>query len=195
MKKRHFILATIILTVVVLNTAFYDLYNKTKHLKNEKILINKTEIPPQQLFNRTALILNHQYLDKTMNNQDWSYWVEHYKDKIKTEDDAYVAIETMVASLNEPFTRFLRKKELKALGESITSNFCGIGINIYNDKDQVVIFNVFKSSPAEIAGLKAKDIILKVSSDVVIISEEIISSSNASDSSFLSFVNLSVKNT
>ena len=83
MKKRHLILAIIIVATTALNTIFYDVYSKTKQLKESRILINKTEVSPQQLFNKTALVLNHQFIDKTMNHQDWNYWIEHYKGKIK----------------------------------------------------------------------------------------------------------------
>ena len=161
MNKRLFILLIIVATTA-LNTIFYDAYSKTKLLKQEKFLINKSEISPQQLFERAALIINHQYLDKTMNNQDWNYWVKHYKNKIKTIDDAYVAIDTMIVSLDEPYTRFLRKKDLNNLGDSIVSKICGIGVNIYSNNGNITILNVIKNSPAEDAKLKSNDIILKI---------------------------------
>lgn len=162
MKKRHLILAIIIIATTVLNTIFYDVYSKTKQLKESRILINKTEVSPQQLFNKTALVLNHQFIDKTMNHQDWNYWIEHYKGKIKTQEDANVAIETMVASLNEPYTRFLRQRELNQLGDSISSKICGIGVSIYSNQGNIVIISTFSGSPAEEAKLKENDIILKV---------------------------------
>ena len=162
MKKRHLILAAIVLAVTALNTIFYDTYTKTKHIKNGKFLVNSSHVAPQQLFEKTALILNHQYIDKTMNHQDWDYWVEHYKDKIKTKEDATVAIETMIASLDEPYTRFMDRSEFNKLGDSISSKIYGIGVNIYSNSGKIIVFSVIAGSPAEAAELKANDIILKV---------------------------------
>ena len=56
-----------------------------------------------------------------MNHQDWGKWKERYKGKILTDDDAKVAIDTMIASLDEPYTRFMNKKEYTDLTTSITS--------------------------------------------------------------------------
>ena len=97
-----------------------------------------------------------------MNNQDWDRWKNRYQGKIKNEDDAKVAIDTMIASLNEPYTRFLSSKEFEDLLTSITSKIYGIGVNIYSNSGKVEIFNVIPSTPADLAQLKQGDIIIAV---------------------------------
>ena len=48
-----------------------------------------------------------------MNNQDWERWNRRYVDKIKTQEDANVAIDSMIASLNDPYTQYLDREEYK----------------------------------------------------------------------------------
>ena len=66
-----------------------------------------------ELYDSVWKIVNTKYLDKTKNGQDWTRWRHKYDDKIKTPEDAYVAIDTMIASLNDRYTRFVPRKNLK----------------------------------------------------------------------------------
>ncbi len=78
-----------------------------------RALYNNEVVQPQKLFDKTWKIVYKEYYDSDLNHQNWSRWKEHYHGKIKTEDDAKVAIDSMVASLNDPYTRFMPKKILK----------------------------------------------------------------------------------
>ena len=79
--------------------------------KQLRTTINKEQIPPQKLFDKTWKIIKKSYYDTELNEQNWYRWKLHYQGKIKTEEDAYVAINTMLASLNDPYSKFLSKKE------------------------------------------------------------------------------------
>ena len=162
MKRRHLILALIVIIMTTLNTVFYDMYQKTKRIKDGNFLVDSTRVSSQELFDRAAFIINRTYVDSTMNHQDWSYWIKRYEGKILTDDDAEVAINTMIASLNEPYTRFMAKDDFNRLGVSIASKIYGIGVSIYNDSGNVTIYSVFPNSPAAKAGLKDGDVIVKV---------------------------------
>ena len=66
---------------------------------------------PCDLYDKVWTLINNKFVDQTNNSQDWTRWRHKYDDKIKTNEDAYVAIDTMLASLNDPYTRFLDPKE------------------------------------------------------------------------------------
>ena len=59
----------------------------------------------------------------SLNYKDWKYWKKHYKNKIKTEEDARVAIDTMIASLDDDYSRYLPKKDFAEQNCSIESIF------------------------------------------------------------------------
>ena len=68
------------------------------------------------------------------------------------------------AALGDPYTVYYNKDETKALMESTSGTFSGVGATLTRDADTkaVTIVNVYQDSPAEKAGLKAGDILEKV---------------------------------
>jgi len=116
----------------------------------------------QKLFLEAWTAIKDQYLDETFNNQDWNKWKHRYIGKIHTLDDAYVAIDTMIESLDDPYTRFLKPKDFKEQNMGINAKLYGIGVNIASLRGKTVIINVIENTPAKKAGLKAGDIITKV---------------------------------
>ncbi len=87
----------------------------------------------------------------------------YYKaDEIKDQDLLYGAIKGMVGSLGDPYTDFFPPKDAKKFEEDINGVFGGIGAEIGIRKNQLVIVSPLKGNPAEAAGLKAGDQILKV---------------------------------
>lgn len=125
-------------------------------------LINKQTTNPKRLFLKSWRIIKSKYYDPTMNGQDWTKWNKHYIDRIKTQEDAYVAINSMLASLDDPYSRFLNQEEYKEQNTSIDAKIVGIGVNIMSISGKIVIISVVESTPAQKAGIKAGDIILKV---------------------------------
>ena len=163
MNKKHlliFILSVLIL--VIFNKVFLSTFTKTNAYFNQQSIISSEEITPQKLFDKTWKIISKEYYEPSLNHQDWSRWKTHYQGKIKTQDDARVAIDTMIASLDEPYTRFMPKKDFEDLTTSITSKIYGIGVNIYSNSGKIEIFNVMPGTPAEFAQLKQGDIISAV---------------------------------
>ncbi len=85
------------------------------------------------------------------------------------------AINGMVDSLDDPYSDFMSTEEASSFHQSISSSFEGIGAEIQQENDQIVIVSPIKGAPAEEAGLKAGDIILEVDGE----SLQGMSSSNA----------------
>lgn len=151
-----------VLILVVFNKVFLSTFTKTNDFFTKQSMINSEEVAPQKLFDRTWRIISKEYYEPTLNHQNWARWKYHYQGKIKTDEDARVAIDTMIASLNEPYTRFMTKKDYEDLTTSITSKIYGIGVNIYSNAGKIEIFNVMPATPADFAQLKQGDIITAV---------------------------------
>lgn len=118
--------------------------------------------PGTVLYDRVWKLINAKYVDRTNNHQEWSKWRNRYDDKIKTDEDAYVAIETMLASLNDPYTKFLDPKEFKEETSSISGSLKGIGVQIGVKDGKLLIIAPIEDTPGEKAGLKAEDEILEI---------------------------------
>lgn len=120
---------------------------------------------PAELYDDVWSLINKKYYDPTDNCQDWNKWRYRYDHKLKTKEDAYVAIATMLASLNDPYTRFLDPKEFSEENQSIKGSLKGIGTQIGLKDEQLVIIAPLEDSPAERAGLQADDAILEINGE------------------------------
>ena len=120
---------------------------------------------PAELYDDVWKIVNQKYYDPTNNSQDWKKWRYKYDHKLKTTEDAYVAIDTMLASLNDPYTRFLQPKEFSEETQSIKGSLKGIGTQIGLRDGELVIIAPLEDSPAERAGLLADDKILEINGE------------------------------
>ncbi len=117
---------------------------------------------PVDLYDQVWRLVNAKYVDQTNNAQNWQKWRHKYDDKILTNEDAYVAINTMVASLNDPYTKFLDPKEFAEETSSIKGSLKGIGIQIAVKDGKLTVIAPIEDTPAEKAGLKADDEILEI---------------------------------
>ena len=120
---------------------------------------------PAELYDDVWKIVSKKYYDPTNNAQDWEKWRYRYDNKLKTKEDAYVAIETMLSSLNDPYTRFLDPKEFSEETQSIKGSLKGIGTQIGIRDGELVIIAPLEDSPAERAGLLADDKILEINGE------------------------------
>lgn len=119
-------------------------------------------VQPSDLYDNVWRLINTKYVDQTDNMQDWNTWRHKYDKYIKTDEDCYVAIETMVASLNDPYTKFLDPKDFAEETSSIRGSLKGIGIQIAIKDAKLTVIAPIEDSPAEKAGLLADDEILEI---------------------------------
>lgn len=117
---------------------------------------------PVDLYDNVWRLVNAKFVDQTNNSQDWSKWRHKYDSKIQTNEDAYVAINTMIASLNDPYTKFLDPKEFAEETSSIKGSLKGIGIQIGVKDGKLMVIAPIEDTPAEKAGLLADDEILEI---------------------------------
>jgi carboxyl-terminal processing protease len=72
------------------------------------------------------------------------------------------SLKGIVESLNDPYSHYLTSKEAKALNDSISGHFEGVGMNVEQNKRGLKVLRVFDGSPAERAGIQRGDFILGV---------------------------------
>lgn len=101
----------------------------------------------------------------------WNVWhdVENsYVDKTKIDKKVmvYGAISGMVKAIGDPYTVFFDPKEAKKFKDDVTGSFEGIGAEIGIRKGFLVIISPLKDAPAEKAGLRAGDKILKINDTI-----------------------------
>ena len=73
----------------------------------------------------------------------------------------------MLASLNDPYSKFLSSDEFREQNNSIDSKIYGIGINIASVSGKIYVVNVIKGAPADLGGVKPGDMILKINGNDV----------------------------
>lgn len=118
--------------------------------------------PEQKLFLTGWQKIQSEYYDKSLNHQDWNRWKDRYLERIKTKEDAYVALDSVIESLDDPYTRFLRPEEFEEQNININAKLYGIGVNISEIAGKTIIVGILDGTPAKQAGLKPGDIISKV---------------------------------
>lgn len=155
-----FLAVATIITILLIHFPFDKV--KEPVLKKTSKIINEQKVEPKRLFLDAWRTAKNQYVDPKMNTQDWSRWKKRYENEIETEDDAYVAINSMLQSLDDPYTRFMNMSEANDQNVAIDSNISGIGASIMQIAGKFVIYNVISGSPAKKYDLQIGDIIEKI---------------------------------
>lgn len=78
--------------------------------------------------------------------------------------ESYEAIRGMLASLDDPYTRFLDPREFKEMQIDTSGELSGVGIQLSLDKDtkELVVVSPIEGSPASRAGVQPKDVIVTI---------------------------------
>ena len=85
-----------------------------------------------------------------------------YTKKVTAQDKVWGATEGLASSLGDPYTVFFKPEQNKLFSDSIKGSFGGIGAEI-GMKDQILtVIAPLKDSPAERAGIKSGDKIVKI---------------------------------
>lgn len=78
--------------------------------------------------------------------------------------ESYEAIRGMLASLDDPYTRFLDPREFKEMQIDTSGELSGVGIQLSLDKEtkELVVVSPIEGSPASRAGVMPKDVIVSI---------------------------------
>lgn len=81
---------------------------------------------------------------------------------VSNEQLVHSAVEGMLSSLEDPYTRFLKPKGFSEMKTNLQGNFYGIGIHIGIKNNNLMVIAPMEDTPAEKAGLKSFDIIVSI---------------------------------
>lgn len=90
-----------------------------------------------------------------------------YDGEIDDSKLAEGAIKGMVSSLGDQYTYYMNGKEFSDFKEKSQGNYMGIGIQVAAKDGKIVVISPIQRGPAEKAGIKTGDVILKVNGEQV----------------------------
>ena len=112
-------------------------------------------------------IVYRDYLDSS-GDYDEASWRQLRRDLLKKSfagsAESYEAIRGMLASLNDPYTRFLDPKQFKEMRIDTSGELMGVGIQLSLDKatKELVVVSPIEGTPASRAGVQSKDVIVSI---------------------------------
>jgi carboxyl-terminal processing protease len=122
---------------------------------------------PKEVIDQTWQIVFRDYLDVS-GKYTPERWRSMRRDVLAksygSSKDAYEAIRGMLASLDDPYTRFLDPREFKEMQIDTSGELSGVGIQLSLDKDtkELVVVAPIDGSPASRAGVLPKDVITAI---------------------------------
>ena len=134
------------------------------HVGNADAAVNDW-LEEQRFITDVWKIVNRSYVDDTFNGQDWYRVRKQFAGKkFDTREDTYTAVQEMLTSLGDPFTRLLKPEQFSSMKTSTTGALTGVGLQIAIDpvRKSVVVVSPIEGSPAERAGLRSLDRIVKI---------------------------------
>jgi carboxyl-terminal processing protease len=118
---------------------------------------------PELIYHHAWQLVRDNFYDTRFNGQSWSSWEHRYDGTLKTREQAYKAVKTMISSLNDPYTRVLDPDSYKDEMTLIDSKLVGIGITMDADEDgRMFIAETIDGGPAARSGLKVGDELVAV---------------------------------
>lgn len=106
-------------------------------------------VHPNVLFQRAWRLIRENFYDQSFNGQDWIVWKIRFDGKLVTTEDAHIAIETMLASLNDPWTRLLPSSMLDEDDHGF-----GVGLVLAPDAQGNLVVGAQPHTPASEAGVR-----------------------------------------
>ena len=122
---------------------------------------------PKEVIDQTWQIVFRDYLDINgkYTPEKWRNLRRQVLSKTYgSSKESYEAIRGMLASLDDPYTRFMDPREFKEMQIDTSGELTGVGIQLSLDKEtkELVVVSPIEGSPASRAGVMPKDVILSI---------------------------------
>ena len=133
------------------------------HLSNSMTFLSTN---PKDVVEEVWQIVNYSYVDGTFNKKDWNAIRKKYviNANYKTDTEAHQAVRNMLKELDDPYTRFMDKKDFTEMQSDNSGKLLGVGLQLTQDEKtkQIVVVAPIDDTPAARAGIIAKDVIIKI---------------------------------
>jgi len=98
----------------------------------------------------------------------WSSLEKKYIDQgdLNSQDMIYGAVKGMVDAIGDPYTSYMNPKESKAFSSDMEGSFEGIGAELGMKEGGLVVIAPISEMPAEKAGLRSGDRIIKINQEM-----------------------------
>ncbi|MBD0345092.1 MAG: PDZ domain-containing protein [Coleofasciculus sp. Co-bin14] len=152
MHKRGFWVGLLLIVQIFLSSAWWALpaYGFTEE---------------QKLFSQAWRIVSQAYIDDSFNHQNWWMLKEKVlKKRLENREQTYDAIQKMLQSLDDPFTRLLTPNQYRSLQVNTSGELSGVGLQIALDAEtgELQVVSPIAGSPAEQAGIQPRDRIIEI---------------------------------
>lgn len=97
-----------------------------------------------------------------------AYQVDAGKNDVSESEMVHGAMRGMIGAWNDPYTRFLDAQQLEEEKAELEGSFGGLGINIASRDGKILVISPIEGTPADRAGLRPMDEIVKVDDDIII---------------------------
>ncbi|MBO1001558.1 S41 family peptidase [Pseudogracilibacillus auburnensis] len=153
-KKRDLIIFILITFAV----GFLGAFTGLKLLQPKMIATQNIEVPFKEEKNQHADIEEGLQTIK----QAYDLITQHYVGEVNEDELLEGAIQGMLDTLDDPYSSYMNTEAMERFNEQIQSSFQGIGAEVSMVEGKVTIIAPIKNSPAEKAGLRPNDQIIKV---------------------------------
>ena len=117
---------------------------------------------PRDVYHQAWQLVRDNYYDSNFNNQNWADWEHKFDADIHSCSDAHHYVRTMLESLHDPYTRFLDVRAFQDENDAIDSRIVGIGINLLQKENKLIVTRTIEGSPAANAGMREKDELVNI---------------------------------
>ena len=156
-------LKKILITILVLalfltsNVISYNLGNSSKKLADKKIIAKKDDNE------KSGKKINDEYVLERINEVKRMIDKNYYK-KADDYDVLIGMLKGAVNSLKDPYSYYMTEDEYKKFNEETDGEFAGLGIYVSGsiDDNLITVVAPMKGTPADRAGLKTDDKIIKI---------------------------------
>lgn len=103
--------------------------------------------------------------DKELNEfiENYQYLLKNYYDNVDKKTLLEGATEGMIKQLNDQYSSMIPQEESNNFNIRLSGTYEGLGIEIINDQSKnIIVYNIIENSPAQEAGLKVGDVIVKI---------------------------------
>ena len=120
---------------------------------------------PKAVVDEVWQIVNNEFVDRNFNQVNWQAKREELLNRnYSGKKDAYKAIKKALKDLGDPYTRFLIPEQFQILTTQTAGEVSGVGVRLAIDKrtQDLIVIETIRESPADKAGIKAGDRIVKI---------------------------------